>query len=57
MKTVKHVATSNYCETCTRLEEVKDKVREDGKTRHCSCTCSAVEVWVVKDGSHEQRAE
>lgn len=35
MKTVKHVATSNYCEICTSLEEIKDKVREDGKTRHC----------------------
>lgn len=46
---VKYVAKSFYCETCTRLEEIKDKVREDGKTRHCSCACGAVEIWVVKE--------
>lgn len=49
MKTVRHAGTSNYCEICTRLEEIKDKVREDGETRHCSCTCSTVTVWAVKE--------
>lgn len=46
---VKYVAKSFCCETCTRLEEIKDKVREDGKTRHCFCACGSAQVWVVKE--------
>ncbi len=49
MGKVKYVAKSFYCETCNKLEEIKDKVREDGKTRHCNCTYSAVEVWSANE--------
>lgn len=46
---VKHVAKKYICETCSKLEQLKDKVRESGETQWCMCTCSHVQAWLVKE--------
>ena len=47
--TVKHIAKKLICETCPKLEQLKDKVRESGETQFCFCTCGAVQAWPVKE--------
>jgi len=47
--TVKHIAEKYICETCSKLEQLKDKVRESGETQWCMCTCSHAQAWPVKE--------
>ena len=47
--TVKHIAKNFICETCSKLEQLKDKVRESGERQSCFCTCGAVQAWPVKE--------
>ena len=46
--TVNYIAKNFICETCSKLEQLKDKVRESGETQWCMCTCGAAQAWPVK---------